>query len=201
MRRRWFLPETPDLLGALRGQMQVTTEGLDAFASWAGGDAGSADVVREAEHRADDAKRALWRELRTAFSTPLDPEDLYMLSAELDEVLNAAKDVVREAEVLSLVPDGPIAEMADHLEDAVGHLAEAFARLGTPADATEAADAAIKAQRNMERAYRRGMQALLEEPDPKLVMGRRELYRRTAAAGDRLRGVAERVWYAVVKES
>ena len=37
-RQRWFLPETPDVLGLLRGQLAVTIEGLDAFAAWAGGD-------------------------------------------------------------------------------------------------------------------------------------------------------------------
>ena len=38
---RWFLPETPDVLGLLRAQIAVTLEGLDAFAAWAGGDAGA----------------------------------------------------------------------------------------------------------------------------------------------------------------
>ena len=39
-RRRWFLPETPDVLGLLRSQVAVTLEGLDAFGAWAAGDAG-----------------------------------------------------------------------------------------------------------------------------------------------------------------
>ena len=30
--KRWFLPETPDVLGMLRRQMAVTIDGVDAFA-------------------------------------------------------------------------------------------------------------------------------------------------------------------------
>jgi hypothetical protein len=29
--RRWFLPETPDVLGLLRDQVAVSNEGLSAF--------------------------------------------------------------------------------------------------------------------------------------------------------------------------
>ena len=36
---RWFLPESPDVLGLLRDQLQVTILGVDAFAAWAAGDA------------------------------------------------------------------------------------------------------------------------------------------------------------------
>jgi uncharacterized protein Yka (UPF0111/DUF47 family) len=199
--RRWFLPETPDLLGMLRAQHVVTREGMDAFAAWAGGDAAQADGVREAEHRADDAKRELWRALRVAFTTPLDAEDLFSLSAGLDEILNAAKDVVREADVLPVVPDATVAEMAALLSEGLECLGEAFERLTTSdGDATTAADAAIKTQRHLERAYRRGMSELLDIEDLGAAMNRRELYRRVAAVGDQLRAVAERVWYAVVKE-
>ena len=98
MRRRWFLPETPDVLGMLGTQLDTTLAAMRAFARWAHGDLDAADEVRALEHRADDQKRALWRALRTAFVTPVDAEDLFVMSAELDEVLNGTKDVVREAE-------------------------------------------------------------------------------------------------------
>ena len=47
-RKRWFLPETPDVLGMLRRQMAVTIDGVDAFALWAGGDAAAVQAVRDA---------------------------------------------------------------------------------------------------------------------------------------------------------
>ena len=199
---RWFLPETPDVLGMLRSQLAVTTEGIEALVEWARGDQSKAEVVREREHRADDRKRELRLALTTAFTTPLEAEDLFALSVNLDAVLNGAKDAVRESEVMALPPDQAVSEMAECLLEGVRHLGEAFDRLGSDGGAaTDAADAAVKSARQLERVYRQAMGVLLQVEDLREVMGRRELYRRFARLGDGLADVAERVWYAVVKEA
>ena len=52
-RGRWFLPETPDVLGLLRAQVAVTIEGIDAFAAWAAATRPPPPTVRDAEHRGD----------------------------------------------------------------------------------------------------------------------------------------------------
>ena len=129
--KHWFLPDNPDLLAMLRDQAAITVEAMDALVAWSNGDAAAARTVRECEHRADTAKRQLWRTLREAFSPPLDAEDLYTLSADLDEVLNAAKDLVREMEVMDMQPDAATHEMVTFLADGVGHLAVAFRNSAT----------------------------------------------------------------------
>ena len=53
----------------------------------------------------------------------------------------------------------------------------------------------------MEKIYRVAMRDLLADPDALRVMGRREIYRRVLEVGERVEDVAERIWYAVVKES
>jgi uncharacterized protein Yka (UPF0111/DUF47 family) len=199
--RRWFLPDNPDLLAMLREQTAITVEGMHALVNWSSGAGGAADTVRDCEHRADQAKRTLWRALREAFSPPLDAEDLFSLSADLDEVLNAAKDLVREMEVMSMTPDAPTHEMVVLLDEAVGHLGDAFGELSGDGDATDAADAAIKSQRRVEHSYRAAMSALLDNPDLREVIAWREVYRRLSRLGDLVHHVAERVWYAVVKEA
>jgi uncharacterized protein Yka (UPF0111/DUF47 family) len=199
--KRWFLPENPDLIGQLQDQVAITVEGMQALVRWAGGDAAAGAEVRECEHRADDKKRELWRALRDAFSPPMDAEDLYSLSADLDEVLNAAKDLVREAEIVHVTPDEPTHEMAQFLADAVGHLADACASLTSrDGDPTAAADLAIKCQRKVEKTYRAAMSALMDIDDLRVVMVHRELYHRVSRIADLTHVVAERVWYAVVKE-
>jgi uncharacterized protein Yka (UPF0111/DUF47 family) len=199
---RWFLPDTPDVVGMLCDQLDTTLDGITAFAAWAHGDASKSDEVRAFEHAADDNKRALWRALRTAFVTPVDAEDLFVLSAGIDEILNRAKDAVREAEVMSLVPDDAIASMADHLVDGMGHLGQAFQSLAkSDGGATESADAVVKCQRLVEKVYRAAMPELFDHPDLREVLGRRDLYERLVAIGEQMRMVAERVWYAVVKEA
>ena len=201
-RGRWFLPNDPDVLGVLIRQLAVTIEGMEAFARWAGGDEASALTVRDCEHRADAVRRELHAALRAAFVTPLEPEDLYALSRGCDEVLNQAKDAVRESEVMACPPNGAVAEMAGYLAVAARQLEDAIDRLGVESDhASDAANAAIKSDRHLEYVYRVSMAALLEVDDLREVTARRELYRRCSRMGETVVDVAERIQYAVVKES
>jgi uncharacterized protein Yka (UPF0111/DUF47 family) len=185
----------------LHGQAAITVEAMDALVAWSAGDPAAAVRVRDCEHRADTAKRELWLALRDSFTPPLDAEDLYTLSADLDEVLNAAKDLTREMEVMAMKPDEPTHAMVVLLAEAVRQLAGAFGRLGRDGDATELADAAIKSTRRVEHVYRTAMSGLLEVADLRDVMGRQEGYRRLLRIADLVHTVAERIWYAVVKEA
>ena len=200
--RHWFLPQTPDVLGLLHAQLAVTIEGVDAFAAWAGGDPVAAEVVREAEHSGDVAKRALLGALRAAFVTPLEPEDVFALSRGIDWILDYTRDLVSESEVMACAPDAVIAQMARLLAEAVHDIDRALAHLGSDEDAaTEAADAAIRAERTLQRAYYNGMGALLELDIRSERIARRELYRRCVRIGEIVVDVAERVVYAVVKQT
>jgi uncharacterized protein Yka (UPF0111/DUF47 family) len=201
-RRRWFLPETPDVLGLLRGQVAVTITGVDAFAAWAAGDPKAAQAVRDTERDGDAAKRELLNAVRAAFVTPLEPEDLFALSRGIDRILNYATDLVNESEAMASPPDSGIAEMAAALGEALRHIDDAIARLGSDLDAaTAAADEAIAAERRLEKAYYTGMTALLDVEDRTERIARRELYRNCSRLGEAVLDVAERVVYAVVKQS
>ena len=200
--RRWFLPKTPDLLGLLAHQGEVTIRGIDAFCAWSKGDGSQGATVHDIEHEGDLASREVLTAVRDAFVTPISPEDIYEISERLDAVLNAAKNLVREAELVNMDPDLPMAEMADLVGLGVRDLVRAFPELAShPHRATECADAAVRQQRSLEHVYRRAMSALLEVSDIREVAGRRELYRRCARMGDGIEGVAHRIWYAVVKEA
>jgi len=202
----WFMPETPDVLGMLRRQGVISEGALQALVDWAAGDIAGAERLRSLEHDADAAKHELRDALRRAFITPIGAEDIYVLSQRLDEVVNGAKNAVREAEVMAMAPDQPIADMATLLAEGLHHIGEAFEILATAngrksGDPTEAADRAVKSQRQLERVYRGAMVALLSVDDLREVMGRRELYRRFARMSESIREVADRVWYAAVKEA
>ena len=201
-RGHWFLPDTPDVLGMLRRQVAVTIEGVDAFAAWAAGDAAAAQAVREAERRGDAAKRELLNELRAAFVTPLEPEDVFALSRAIDWILDYAGDLVSESEAMASPPDVKIAEMAGVLAEGTRHLDEAVKSLGSSAeDATAAADAAIASEWRLGGVYYDGMATLLDVKDRTDRIAYRELYRRCARIGEAVVDAAERVVYAVVKQS
>jgi uncharacterized protein len=200
--RRWFLPETPDVLGLLRHQVAVTIEGVGAFAAWAAGDPDAAEALRHTAQEGDVAKRELLTVLRAALVTPLEPEDLFALSRGTDRILNYSRDLVNESDAMACPPDAGIAEMARLLGEAVRHIDAAIACLGSGGDeATASADAAINTERQLERAYYDGMAGLLTVEDRTERIARRELYRRCSRIGEVVVDVAERVVYAVVKQS
>jgi len=207
MKRSWFLPESPDVLGMLCQQADVTIEGMDSLTAWASSDPAAAEMVRECEHRADQVKRNLRVALTTAFTTPLDAEDIYVMSERLDAVMNGAKDAVRESEVMAMAPDDSVGAMARLLGEGVRSLRDAFQQLEGAARkdrgqaALDAADGAVKSQRRLERVYRAAMSGLLKKVDLREVMAKRELYRRFSRISEDLTEVADRVWYATVKEA
>lgn len=182
--------------------MTITLEGAEAFARWAGGDHSAASAVRDAERRGDVAKRDLLIALREAFVTPIEPEDLFALSRGIDRILNYITDLVKESEAMRSAPDEAVATMTLLLSEALRHLADALSMLGSDGDRTIAsADAAIATQRELETAYYVGMARLLAVTDRTERITRRELYRRSSRIGEAVVDVAERVVYAVVKET
>ena len=201
-RRHWFLPEEPDVIRLLRDQLAVTAEAIGSFEAWAAGDAGAAGAVGDAEARGDAAKRELFNALRTAFVTPMEPEDVFALSRGIDRVLDYAQDLISESEAMASPPDARIAEMGALVREALRHVDDAIGSLvARPADATAAADAAIASERRLEQAYYQGMAALLGLEDRSERIARRELYRQCARIGEVVMDVAERVIYAIVKQS
>ena len=199
--QRWFLPDTPDVLSMLSRQLDVTREGVDALVAWARGAEEQATAIRALEHRGDEHKRELEEALTTAFTTPIEPEDLYTLSRGIDWILNQSKDLIRESEVMECPPDEHLAKMCEALAESVHLLCEAVELYGTKRDgATEKANEALRAERRIEKVYREAMAELLAQDDLREVMARRELYRRLSRIGEVVVDVAERVWYAVVRE-
>jgi uncharacterized protein Yka (UPF0111/DUF47 family) len=201
-RKHWFLPQAPDVLGMLREQSAITVEGMDALVAWSSGDTAAPERLRKCEHGADKRKRELRKALTEAFSTPLEPEDIFEMSRGLDEILNGAKNIVGEAEAMQTAPDAAMVEMAEELAAGTRRLVEAFGMIegGDPESATARADQAVKDQRHLQHTYRAAMSALIEVQDIRELAARRELYRRLARTGDELVRVAERVWYSVLKE-
>ncbi|MDA8039788.1 MAG: DUF47 family protein, partial [Actinomycetota bacterium] len=127
--RRFFQGVAPDVIGLLVAQGQVSVAATAAFLSWSEG--GSADVttLETLEHDADEARRALLSALRGALATPIDQEDLYVLSERCDRVVNAVRDIAVEAEALTWKPDRHAALMAGHLHAGMTALVDGFTKL------------------------------------------------------------------------
>jgi uncharacterized protein Yka (UPF0111/DUF47 family) len=201
--RKFLLPHAPDVLGLLVVQGEVSVRGLDAFERWShGGGEEQATLVRDARKEGHQTRRELLAALQNALSTPVDQEDLYVISERLDHVLDAARHAVREAEILKWDPDEHAAKMASRLALGTRELLAAFELLHKDGgDAGAKADAASEAVRHVERDYRDAMATILEEDDLRVVLAAQDLYRRHLVVADAIVGVADRLWYIVLQEA
>lgn len=118
----------------------------------------------------------------------------------LDDIVNYCKSTVVEMDVLGLQPDKFSLEMALHLREGTDALARGFARLATdPAASGVDAAAARKAERTVEKAYRRAIVELFQGDNYLNMFKRRETYRHMSNAADRVADAANALDDIVVK--
>lgn len=204
--RRLFervFPQMPDFFGLLGEQcVQVghTVGLLVEFMET--GDAEIGKLIRQDEHAADRIKVRNIHILNESFSTPMDREDIYRAIMDLDEVVNYCKSTVSEMDMLGVRPDKHDLEMAMALKEGVASLVVGFGKLGgTPAAAAVDADAARKAERHVEKIYRRALADLFQGDDYINMFKRREIYRHLSNAADRMAHCANTLHDIVVKIS
>jgi hypothetical protein len=196
-----FFPKMPNfflLLAEQSHQVEHTVGLLVRFME--SGDAAIGEQIRENEHAADKVKVANIHTLNEAFSTPMDREDIYRAITTLDEVINYCKDAVSEMHALGLQPDAVTLEMAQLLHEGVVALRKGFETLGRqPAEAAADADAARKAERKVEKLYRKALAQLFAGEDYIHMFKRREIYRHLTNGAERMAACANTLHDIVVK--
>ena len=202
-KRRWFLPDTPDLIGQLGVQAGITLEGVEAFASWAAGDESAGEGLPGIEHRGDVAKRELLEQLREAFVTPLAPEDLFALSRGIDWILDYTRDLVSESEAMSSPPDAPArrdGRTAPRCRRGRSPPRSAISASRTTPP-TQQRTAPFTPSASSSTPTTAGMAELLAVDQRDERISSRELYRRCARIGEEVVDVAERIIYSIVKDT
>ncbi len=198
-----LLPKAPDVLALLVAQGDRTVAGLAAFEAWShGGEPEAAAALRCARDEAYDARRELLGALQAALSTPVDQEDLYVLSERVDRILSQAGSTVREAEVIGWTPDAHAGTMAERLAGGTRALQAGFELLRKdPAAAGRQADMASDAVHHVERDYREAMAELLQLDDLRTVLATHDLYRRYLGVAEAIIAVADRLWFVVLRDA
>jgi uncharacterized protein Yka (UPF0111/DUF47 family) len=204
--RRLFdrvFPKMPDFFGLLTEQCQFVARTAGLLVEFMEtGDPAIGEQIRADEHEADKVKIRNLHTLNEAFSTPIDREDIHRAIIDLDEVVNYCKSTVSEMDVLGLKPDKQCLEIAMHLKMGADALAIGFSRLSRePAKAAADADVARKAERKVEKAYRRAIAELFQGDDYIHMFKRREIYRHLSNAADRMANCANTLHDIVVKMS
>lgn len=202
--RRLFervFPKTPDFLRLLSEQCVHVAHSTDLLVEFMEtGDPTVGEMIRKDEHDADAIKVRNLHTLNEAFSTPIDREDIYRAIVNLDEIVNYCKTTVSEMAVLGVTPDKHCLEMAMHIKIGVDALAAGYGKLATqPAAAATDADAGRKAERKVEKVYRRAIADLFQGDDYINMFKRREIYRHLSNAADRMANCANTLHDIVVK--
>jgi len=204
--RRLFervFPQMPDFFGMLAEQCVQAAHTVGLLVEFMeSGDPEIGKRIGQDEHEADRIKVRNIHVLNESFSTPMDREDIYRAIADLDEVVNYCKSTVSEMDLLGVKPDKHDLLMAVRLREGVASLVDGFVKLGkTPAAAAADADAARKAERHVEKHYRRALAELFQGEDYINMFKRREIYRHLSNAADRMAHCANTLHDIVVKIS
>lgn len=194
-------PKSADFFGMLAEQAQLVSRTASLLVEYMeSGDPEIGKLIKRDEHEADTVKVRNIHTLNEAFSTPIDREDIYRAIMDLDEIINYAKSTVNEMDALGVKPGKFDLEIAMHIKIGVDALVNGFGRLKTePALAAGDADLARKAERKVEKAYRRALADLFQGDDYISMFKHREIYRHLSNSADRMAHCANTLHDIVVK--
>ncbi len=217
--RRVF-PKVPNFFGLLQAQSAVAVTSMNHLVDFmTSGQTEVADEVKAFEREASVLKEQSMAALNSAFSTPMDREDLYRAISTLHRITTYARTTVREMEQLHVQPDEWTTKMAELLRDGVVALDEGYQMLEQdPAAAETKADRARVSERRVEKQYRLALAELFDPEEDVRRIGRidgptgaaaytlvmevfkkREIYRHMSNAGDRVARAGETLHDIVVK--
>ncbi|MGC8786560.1 MAG: DUF47 domain-containing protein [Anaerolineae bacterium] len=187
----FFRPKQDRFIRLLMEQAQFTVQGMQALEKYMQErNLESAAQVARLEKEADEVRRILIDELNRTFVTPLDREDIFTLSRDIDDVLDYANTTVEEMELLQIQPDVFLQRMASLLSEAAQEILLGVQRLmDHPNVANDHAVRAKALENRVERVYREAIAALFAHPqDIEHVVNMlklREIYRHLSNAADR----------------
>ena len=196
-----IFPKAPDFFKLLTEQsIQVVHTVTILVEFMESGNAELGTLIKKDEHDADSIKIRNIHSLNEAFSTPIDREDIYRAITDLDEIINYCKSTVNEMDTLGVTPDHFTLDMSRLLKEGVDALLSGYSKLGTnPESAAVDADVARKAERRVEKLYRKALADLFQGEDYINMFKRREIYRHLSNAADRMAHCANTLHDIVVK--
>lgn len=187
-----FKPKPNKFLQLLVEQADLTVKGLELLKGYAKKRNSSlAKQVAETEKQADEVRKVLIDELMRTFITPIDREDIFSLSREIDDVLDYANTTVDEMEILDVSPTPYMVRMATLLYESSQEIHLAVQRLqdNHPGVASDHAQRAKSFENQVEAVYREALADLFRGPknfDHVMEMLKvREIYRHLSNAADR----------------
>lgn len=188
-----------DFYALLLDQAEKTHAGCQALLKFLEGD-GDAEEISRLEREADDIRRILIDELNQTFITPIDREDIFALSRAIDDVIDHAKNTVKEMDIFEVESNEPLCLMAELLQKGAEQLVGAMRHLKkNPNVAVEYAVRAKRIENRMNDRYLAALKQLFSEHDLRVMFSLREIYRHFNRSADRVDEAANIISNVVVK--
>lgn len=163
---------------------------------------GPPDELLKLEQEADDIRRLLIDELNQTFITPMDREDIFMLSRAIDDVIDHAFNTVKEMEVFEVKSNEFLFKMAELLRKGAEELVNAIKHLKkNPNVAVEYAVRAKRIENKMNDVFLAALNQLFSGSDIRHMLSYREIYRHFNRSADRVDEAANIISDIVVKIS
>lgn len=188
-----------DFYALLTAQAEKTMEGCRALVQFLEEEGTPEDILR-LEQEADDIRRILIDELNKTFITPIDREDIFALSRAVDDVVDHARNTVKEMDIFEVETNEFLCQMAELLQKGAEQLVAAIKHLkNNPNVAVEYAVRAKRIENKMNDIYLDALHQLFSGHDARLMLSYREIYRHFNRSADRVDEAANIISNIVVK--
>lgn len=182
---QWF-KKSVNFFELLSKQSEVTIRGMKALYDFCNtGDIKFSEQVIAIEDEGDMARRILIDDLNNTFITPIERNDIFDLSRQLDEILDYAKTTVDEINLFKIKPNDDITIMVGILLDIAEHTHKAVCNMEKHKNIAK--DEAIKVkglENKMAAQCCKALARLFETDDWRLVFKYREIYRHLNTTSD-----------------
>jgi uncharacterized protein len=137
-----------------------------------------ATAVKTLEHKADGITHNVITRIDRSFVTPLDREDIHLLTSRLDDVIDLLDGTVRRVQMFHITTAGShAAQLADVLKRAANQIEKAVNQLKKPKLMLEHTRALKALEEEGDAIYAQAVGALFAgTPDPLEVLKWKELY-------------------------
>jgi uncharacterized protein Yka (UPF0111/DUF47 family) len=162
---RWLVPKEEHFFDILEKQATTAREGVAAFMGETDVVAAS-DTLQVFEHKGDKLVYEMEQALAKTFVTPIDREDLHLLSSELDDVLDLANGAARACKLFGVEARTPaMQELLKILHDCTVVVDRAIPKLRKHAygEIVEDAHELHKLEKEGDRVYKAEVSRLFRE--------------------------------------
>jgi uncharacterized protein Yka (UPF0111/DUF47 family) len=201
-----LIPREEKYFALLSGLMELIHAGAALFVDLLAdydNRSGYCERIKAVEEECDQRVAEIVGKLNASFITPIDREDIYVLTTRADDIIDEVNGLARRLEIVNAVPlRADVPEIARLLADSLGEVGAAFGQLQKRNGVTEHSQRVRSLERRADTLYAEALHRLFtEEPNAIEVVKWASIYETLEDAIDRCKHLAESLESVVVKHS